>query len=356
MKTPVSKHADPRKTVAALKRTALSLLVVPGAATVFRPFMRDRATVFMLHRFGNGDYRAGHSIELLRSILAWLRRNRYPLISLRELVDGLERGVTPSRAVVFTIDDGYAEQATLAAPVFAEFDCPATTFLTTGFLDGQLWMWWDRIEYAFLQTTHREVSVDIGDHTIAYRWNGDVERRAALADMIRRCKRMSDDVKHAAIARVAEALDVEIPARPVERYAPMTWDDARRAERGGMTFGPHTVTHPILSRTSDDCLTNEICGSWQRLTQELADPLPVFCYPNGERGDYGPREIALLQQLELRAAVLSTPGYASPQSFRRSITAPFELPRYSLPTRLPLVIQVVAGVERLKGMWRGDGN
>ena len=342
-------------TLAAFKRTALSVLVVPGAARVFRPFMRDRATVFMLHRFARDLHSGGHSVPALRSALAWMRKNRHPLISLRELVDGLERGETPSRAVVFTIDDGYAEQATIAASLFAEFDCPVTTFLTTGFIDGQLWLWWDRIEYVFSQTTHRDVSLAVGDDMIAYRWSNDGERRAALADLIRRCKRMSNDSKNATIAQLAVALEVDLPARPPEQFAPMTWSDARDAEHKGMSFGPHTVTHPILSKTSAECLEHEIGGSWQRLRAELADPVPVFCYPNGERGDYGPREIALFQRLNLRGAVLSTPGYASPQAFHRSPSAPFEIPRYSLPSRLPLVIQVVAGVERVKGIWRGDG-
>ena len=340
----------------ALKQTALSVLVVPGAATVFRPFMRGRATVFMLHRFARGaTYRHGYPVAALRATLAWLRRNRYPLISLRELVDGLERGHAPSRAVVFTIDDGYAEQATVAGPVFAEFDCPVTTFLTTGFLDGQLWLWWDRIDYVFSLTTRRQVSIDIGGHRIAYSWSADAERRTAQGELIKLCKRMPNEVKHDTIGQLAAALDVELPNRPPEQYAPMTWDDARAAERSGMTFGPHTVTHPILSKTSDACLEQEVGGSWRRLQEELTNPLPVFCYPNGEQPDYGPREIALLQRFKLQAAVLSTPGYASPEGFRRSAMSPFELPRFSCPIQLPLVIQVVSGAERFKGRWRGDG-
>ncbi len=343
-------------TLATLKRTALTVLTVPGAATVFRRFMRDRATVFMLHRIADGKtYREGHPIAALRTALAWLRRHHYPLISLLDLVGDLEQGHVPSRAVVFTIDDGYAEQASLAGPVFAEFDCPVTTFLTTGFVDGQVWMWWDRINFAFLHTTRRDLLIEIGDHRIAYAWNSEPERRSVQRDLIRRCKAMSNTVKQAMLSALPVALDVGIPQRPPLEYAPITWDQARAAEQAGMTFGPHTVSHPILSQTSDECLEQEIAGSWQRLQQELANPVPVFCYPNGEQRDYGPREIALLQRLGLRGAVLSTPGYASPEGFQRSAISRFEVPRFSYPTQLPLVIQVVSGMERVKGLWRGEG-
>jgi peptidoglycan/xylan/chitin deacetylase (PgdA/CDA1 family) len=338
-----------------LKRTALTVLTVPGAATLFRGFMRDRATVFMLHRISDGGtYRQGHPVEEVRATLEWLRRNQYPLISLRDLLSDLEEGHVPSRAVVFTIDDGYAEQALLAGPLFAEFDCPVTTFLTTGFVDGRLWMWWDRANYAFLRTTRREVSIEAGDQKIAYAWNDEAERRSVQREFIVRCKRMPNVVKQAAIDALAIALDVELPQHPPEGYAPMTWDEARAAERAGMTFGPHTSTHPILSKTTDDCLDQEIGDSWRRVQQELANPVPIFCYPNGEQRDYGQREISVIQRLGLRGAVLSTPGYASPRSFHRSATAPFEVPRFSYPSQLPLVIQVVSGMERVKGLWRGE--
>jgi peptidoglycan/xylan/chitin deacetylase (PgdA/CDA1 family) len=338
--------------LAAIKRSALSVLVVPGATQVFRPFMRDRATVFMLHRFDGAPNDNGYSIASLRKTLSWLRGHRFPLISLGDLVDSLERGDTPSRAVVFTIDDGYAEQAAVAGPVFAEFDCPVTAFLTTGFIDGLLWLWWDRVDYMFSHTKRLEISLDVGGRPFVYRWSNDVERFAANADFVARCKRMPDAQKNASIARLAMTLDVEVPEHPPEHYTPMTWDQARAAERTGMSFGPHTVTHPVLSQTTDDCLVQEIGGSWQRLKDELANPVPVFCFPHGEQGDYSEREIDVLRRLKLRGALRSTPGYASPEEFHRSASAPFELPRYSCPPHLPQMIQVVAGVERLKGMWR----
>ena len=33
-------------------------------------------------------------------------------------------------AVVFTMDDGYFDQATVGGAIFAEFDCPVTTFVS----------------------------------------------------------------------------------------------------------------------------------------------------------------------------------------------------------------------------------
>lgn len=56
----------------------------------------------------------------------------------------------------------------------------------------------------------------------------------------------------------------------------MTWEQARGCEQMGMTFGPHTVTHPILSRTTDAQANDEITESWKRVREELNSPVSVF--------------------------------------------------------------------------------
>jgi len=145
-----------------LKELVLAGLRIPGVTAPLHWLVRDRATMFMLHRFSQPDLGIrGHDSNELRRTLAHLQRQGYEFVSLRDVFQRLREG-SPSlrRAVSFTIDDGYADQAEIAGPVFAEFDCPVTTFVCTGFLDGQLWMWWDRIEYMFRETRHRELSLE----------------------------------------------------------------------------------------------------------------------------------------------------------------------------------------------------
>ena len=77
----------------------------------------------------------------------------------------------------------------------------------------------------------------------------------------------------------------------------------RASERKGMQFGPHTVTHPILSRAPQANMREELATSWARLRTEAEGAVPIFCYPNGQPGDYGEREVRVLRELGLRAAV-----------------------------------------------------
>src|SRR5205814_226357 len=89
-------------------------------------------------------------IEELRTTLEYLRAQGFYFLSIDELINSLrERRPLPRRAVAFTVDDGYFDFAERGARVFAEFDCPVSMFLVTGFLDGELWLWWDKVRYLF---------------------------------------------------------------------------------------------------------------------------------------------------------------------------------------------------------------
>ena len=46
--------------------------------------------------------------------------------------------------VVITFDDGYADNAELAAPVLKRWSLPATFFVTTGFMESQQQVFWDK--------------------------------------------------------------------------------------------------------------------------------------------------------------------------------------------------------------------
>ena len=91
--------------------------------------------VFTLHRFDDPENGlTGHHPEMLRRALSYLIENGYNVISMDDLIHAMsgETYVSES-AVVFTFDDSFYEQASIAAPIFREVDFPATIFLTTDF-------------------------------------------------------------------------------------------------------------------------------------------------------------------------------------------------------------------------------
>ncbi len=342
-----------------MKRLALAVLTHPAMLHLGYAFRRGAAPILTMHRFADrASGNDGHAPDALRRNLEFLRRHRFEPLSLPDLVGRLERGTPPpDKAVVFTVDDGYADFVRVACDIFVEFDCPVTVFLVTGFLDGRCWLWWDQVEHLLATTRLTEMAIDDAAGRLRYRWSDSREREHVRAEVVERLKRVDDATRRSALAGLASALDVEIPAAPPARYAPMTWEDARRCERRGVSFGPHTVTHPILSQVSDRQSAEEIGDSWLRVSAELAEPAPVFCYPNGGRDSFTPRERRVLAAAGLKAAVTTIQECASPGAFSAGDGAGrYALPRYPYFDEEIHFRQIVSGLERFKrrvlGGWR----
>jgi peptidoglycan/xylan/chitin deacetylase (PgdA/CDA1 family) len=315
--------------------------------------MRGRATIFALGRFRD-DSHGVHGTEpaTLRAALDWLQRHRYPLIPLRELFEKLAADEVPSRAVAFTLEGGYLEQVTVAGPVFAEVDCPVTVFLSTGFIDRTLWCWWDRIEFVFESTGHRRLAAELDGHTLNYAWRTAGERARATRDFTARCERVPEAEKLEAIRRLARAAGVDLPDAAPPRYLPASWDQARTAERRRMTFGPLTISHPILSQLPEGEAAREIADSWRRLREELVRPDPLFCFPGGGPESFGAREITTCRAAGLTGAVVSSPGYADPALYRASGEGPYRVRRFEMPEGLGEMVGHASGLTRLQQILR----
>lgn len=68
--------------------------------------------------------------ENFRRQIKYLKDNGYHSISIRQLVDFVEKGIPlPEKPVLITIDDGYESNYTIAYEVLKEFDTKATIFM-----------------------------------------------------------------------------------------------------------------------------------------------------------------------------------------------------------------------------------
>lgn len=314
-----------------------------------RPLASGVASVLMLHRFTESAVGRGHPVSLLREQLAALRRERYRLLSLSELFAELDEPGRPlPPTVVFTVDDGYADFASLAAPVFTEFDCPVTVFLVTGFLDGADWLWWDRVRCAFERGKRKSCVVTAGGETVSYRWETETDACACASELAIRLERVDDAERRAIIDALPDALDADVPERPTDECAPMGWDEIRALGReGNVTFGPHTVSHPILARSSADSLGPEITESWRRIREETDACTPIFCYPNGQDYAVGEREHAAVARSGLTGAVTTVPAYARAAS-RGDESWRYRVPRFACPEEYLPFWSIVSGIERVK--------
>ena len=333
-------------------KDSLVLLTAPLVGLGSRTLLANHLIIFTIHRFGAMDsFLDSCRLPELRHRLDLLSRHGFAFVGLNAIAECVREGGTidgltgGKPGVAFTVDDGYHDFEQ-AAPVFREFGCPVTVFLTSGFLDGDLWQWWDKVEW-LVRASPGGAEVVFDSPEGRFRWENDRRsRQAAYAGICEYLKGLPVADFETAMDDLPGKVGVSVPKEPPETYRPMSWDVARQLADDLVTFGPHTVTHPVLSRCDPARAESEIRVSHDRVREEVSHVLPVFAYPNGGPGDFGERERKVVQDLGLSAAVSTVQQYLSDASDVRG--DPFGLPRFSFPPDEREFLEIVSGARRIR--------
>jgi peptidoglycan/xylan/chitin deacetylase (PgdA/CDA1 family) len=263
--------------------------------------------------------------EIFEQHMTYIAR-AYRVLTVEDLVEGLERGDVPRDAIAITFDDGYRDTLTHAAPILARLGVPATVFLATGFIGTGEIPWVDRVALALKLTKAREMVSPWGE---AVSLAGPGERLRTLDVMLRHLKRLPDDACRATVEALVERLDV--PDEPSGSVSMLSWEDVRALAKLGFTIGAHTVSHPILSRVDTGRAWAEIVGSRDAIAAACGRAPRAFAYPNGGTEDYTPAVVGLVRRAGFTCAVTTRFGvngrHINPWELRRG--GPWE---HHLPT------------------------
>jgi peptidoglycan/xylan/chitin deacetylase (PgdA/CDA1 family)/GT2 family glycosyltransferase len=118
----------------------------------------------------------------------------------------------------------------------------------------------------------------------------------------------------------------------------MSWTEIQEMVQGGMTFGAHTQTHPMLTAVSPNRARTEIDGSRVELALTLDQPIQFFSYPHGK---YDVTARSIVEQVGYAGACSTRAGMNSPA------TSKFELRRTEVRGTDSLLRFVLA-------LWLGD--
>jgi peptidoglycan/xylan/chitin deacetylase (PgdA/CDA1 family) len=328
-----------------LKLTALRLGFQVGLFRLVQHAVRRRQGVILtFHRFsgnGDGDPR-GMPIQRFAESLAYLTR-QYRVVSLGTMTDELRRGVVRPYTVAVTVDDGYHEVFTLAAPILRQYGVPASLFVISDFIDGRLWPWTDRWGFVFERAPRDRVAFRYRGSTYVLEMREDADRQRAETRWLEYAKRVPVADRDGLLEAIAGAAGVRIPVAPPSQYRPMTWGQLRTLAAEGFDVGAHTRTHPILAGVDPQQLRAEVEGCKEKLEQHLGVRVRHFAYPNGRREDYTPEAVEAVARAGYLAAVTTIPGGNTPS------TPPFELRRIGArPEDLAHFVQSVSGFDEIR--------
>lgn len=186
----------------------------------------------------------------------------------------------PPRPIIVTFDDGHRDNFTHAFPVLRDLGIPATVFLSTGYVGTAGTFWFDRVVQLLYRAPRGRVRVraaafdeEAGDHVAS--------RRASAARLLRVLKAVPDAVRLCALRELEDALGRYPPPGDDALSGALTWDQVREMARGGIEFGSHAVTHPVLTRLEDGPLANELASSRRTIEKEVGQPVTALAYPVG---------------------------------------------------------------------------
>lgn len=314
-----------------MKKTVMHRM---GIIPAVRAATRRGCRILVYHRFSSDRSKLAVQCEHIR--------RRFQPVSLQQVADSLNGGPPlPNYALAVTVDDGYRDFLFHGHPVFSQYGIPVTVFLITGFIDRELWPWWDKVTYTFRRSRRSVISFQGKE----FRLGDDLVR---VIDFVTRyLKRVPASVRNASIQDLALELKVPLPEVAPSDYEPLDWNEVRDLHTAGVEFGAHTRTHPILSVISEEAeLNEEIASSKRRLDEELGRHTLHFAYPNGTLADYDDRSVAAVQKTGFATAV------SVERTFNYPGADPFRLARLDADPSIPAaqMIESLAGVQNLRKM------
>ncbi len=238
--------------------------------------------------------------------MAYLKK-AYRVISLTEMVRRIENGSVDKCQCAVTFDDGWRDVYVNAYGIMRERRIPATIFLTTGFVGTSKLFWPEKLTRSmFNRDRLDEVSalsvIDRDCASLTERIVSSGDKKAAMVlldELIESLKHLAPTERDKFVETLCS--DPDGSDRKPVRYV-LDWDEVREMAEHGISFGSHTVSHPLLPQITVDEAKSEIDESKRKIEQELGRDCEHFAYPNG---NWNEKIKTMLREAGYRSAVLA---------------------------------------------------
>lgn len=269
---------------------------------------KPKFVILCYHRVGSGGVPlfSALSPRLFEAQMRYLRDN-YRIVSLDQLYRECQEPAQAKPAVVVTFDDGYRDLYRYAFPALRKYQVPATIYLVAGSIESGEVPWYDRV---FLLFRHSPAVLDLSRFGLG-QWELDDPQSSLEAawTLICQMRGMPDSKRQ----QICEAL-AGMPGVPPEdlRDRMLTWEQIREMQSEGISFGGHTMTHPVVSQLGPVALEYELGDSKQLLESRLQKAVTDFAYPFGKPEDCGSWAPQVLARFGYRTAATTVLGVNSP--------------------------------------------
>ena len=266
--------------------------------------------IFLYHRINDdGDpFLPALPVHEFRKQMEYVAKN-FSIVSLDDIAEGRIGSDNSKYCVAITFDDGYRDNFTYAFPILKELGIPATIYLATGHIGTNQLPWYDQVCLAFKLSVRPFLRLRLAGAP-----EGPLQskqsRLSLLEQVLDWLRELDDETWQKAMRELFEVLGVP-SSLSLPNYM-LNWDEVRQMKNHKISFGAHTVTHPVLSRLTGARLRDEITRSKNTIEQKIQTEVRHFAYPFGRPIHFSDEAKHVIEQSGFKTAVTTVYGFNKP--------------------------------------------
>ncbi len=236
-------------------------------------------------------------------------KKNFDVITFENVMEYREGNIPlPKRPLIITFDDGFSNNYQNAFPILRRHRLSATIFLVSGLMGTDEIFWWERVVYWI---KHAENFFAIWKQ-LGHPVPSQSDR--AQQFVLRYLKKIEDTER----IRVLMEMEKKFPMKEKDSLfsliRPLTWNEITEMSQGGIEFGSHTVTHPLLSKVSDEKLLFELQASKTEIESKTGKEVLALAYPVGSPPEYSEKVVAVAKQVGYAFGLTYSPGGVNSRS------------------------------------------
>jgi peptidoglycan/xylan/chitin deacetylase (PgdA/CDA1 family) len=232
----------------------------------------------------NDNLTINHPVINFKKEMEFLKR-WFNVVSLDDALTIIQRNkYTAGPTLAITFDDGFEDNYRLVFPILRLLVLPATIYLTAGLIDTKELPWVEKLGGAIANTQEITLVLNSAFKQKTFNLVTLRDKRSAYEELVTTLKELDYTVRNSLIDEILAKLK---SLQGTDRRM-LTWFEIEEMSQHGISFGAHSMTHPILSRMPLDLAKREIAESKVLIEKKLKTEVKHFAYPNGRHKDFTP--------------------------------------------------------------------
>jgi peptidoglycan/xylan/chitin deacetylase (PgdA/CDA1 family) len=251
----------------------------------------------------------------------------WEVISLDDLARGLADGKgLHRRQIVITFDDGFRNNATLAAPVLDALGLPYAIFVSTRIIEEGLRAPSYYMRAVLFLSGLKKVEVPTLGIVLSLEGKDAVE--SARQTLRKALERLPQERVRGIIRDLQKSLPTDQWAEindSLSSEAMMTWEEVKALAQGNTTIGAHCHDHAILHAAQSEAEVDFQLAHSKKQIQERLGSCRYFAYPRGGPSGVSPLALKKVAEHDFKLSFTTLLGEVY------QVPSPHLIPRFSSP-------------------------